>query len=74
VPAVENGAVDPREDEEGGQDEEWNRGCAWLRMNAKCKVERQETEDKIKHNLSSRYRTNAEEFYSIRCIELLSYK
>jgi hypothetical protein len=44
-----DGSVDLQVEVEGGQDEQWNRGCAWLRMNAKSKVERQETgEDKTK--------------------------
>jgi hypothetical protein len=43
-------------------------------MNAKSNVERQEIEGKIKYNLSFRYRTNAEEYYSSRCIELLFYR
>jgi hypothetical protein len=43
-------------------------------MNAKSNVERQEIEGKIKYNLSFRYKTNAEEYYSSRCSKLLFYR
>lgn len=69
---VKNGAVDPKVEEEGGEDEERNRGCAWLRMNAKNKVERQEIEEKIKYNFSFRNRANAQYHSSCRRFELFS--
>jgi hypothetical protein len=56
VLAAKDGAVDLEVAEEGKQEEQCNRGCAWLRMNAKNKVERQETEEKIKYNFSFRNR------------------
>jgi hypothetical protein len=76
VAAVENRAVDLREDEEGGNKTNCeNRGCAWLRMNAKSNVERREIEGKIKiHNFSFMYKTNAEEYCSSRCSKLLFYR
>jgi len=56
VLAAKNGAVDLKVEEEGRQEEQCNRGCAWLRMKEKNKVERQETEEKIKYNFSFRNR------------------
>lgn len=52
--ADKNGAVDLKVEEEWRQEEHCNRGCAWLRMKEKNKVERQEIEEKIKYNFSFR--------------------
>lgn len=54
--AAKNGAVDLKVEEEGRQEEQCNRGCAWLRMKEKNKVERKEIEEKIKYNFSFRNR------------------
>jgi len=35
VLAAKNGAVDLKVEEEGRQEEQCNRGCAWLRMKGK---------------------------------------
>jgi len=56
VLAAKNGAVDLKVEEEGRQEEQCNRGCAWLRMKEKNKVERKEIEEKIKYNFSFRNR------------------